>query len=307
MTTFRCGLTHAPVTPFRRDLGIDYETCSKLLDFHIRNGADAIALPMPEGEDLSLTDTEQRALIEFAVKQVKGRVPVIAHVSDAGTMIAVERARHAEKAGVDAIVSHPPYFWHPKPAMVVEHIVSIGSAVGLPFFVCTPPVENVGTHLTADMFMQLVDRLGNLRGIVDAEMDFVFMEEIMGERKARRADFDLISGADYMVSPAALGGRGAFSSLAAIAPKLVKQVYELCAKEDFIEARKGQEQLAELRQVVKRPRLETGLKAALRFMGRDCGDPRPPSKALGEIEHGRISEALSGMTFLNAEPKGWNS
>ena len=176
MTTFRCGLTHAPVTPFRRDLGIDYETCSKLLDFHIRNGADAIALPMPEGEDLSLTDTEQRALIEFAVKQVKGRVPVIAHVSDAGTMIAVERARHAEKAGVDAIVSHPPYFWHPKPAMVVEHIVSIGSAVGLPFFVCTPPVENVGTHLTADMFMQLVDRLGNLRGIVDAVLS------VMNER-----------------------------------------------------------------------------------------------------------------------------
>jgi 4-hydroxy-tetrahydrodipicolinate synthase len=305
MPNFQCGLTHAAVTPFKRDNSIDYDTYAKLLDFHIRNGAEALALPMPEGEDLSLTDAEQRKLLEFAVKQVKGRVPVIAHVSDAGTAIAVDRAKHAEKAGAAALVSHPPYFWHPKPSMVVEHIVAIGSAVSLPFFVCTPPVENVGTHLTADMFMQLVDRLKNLRGIVDAEMDFVFMEEIMVNRKARNADYDLISGADYMVPPGAVGGKGAFSSLAAVAPKLVKQVYDLCSKQDFIEARKGQENLAVLRQLVKRPRLETGLKAALRAVGRDCGDPRPPSKPLGEVEHGRVSEAIAQMAFMQSEPRGW--
>jgi 4-hydroxy-tetrahydrodipicolinate synthase len=305
MAKFNCGLTHAPVTPFKRDNSIDYDTYAKLLEFHIRNGAEALALPMPEGEDLSLTDPEQRQLIEFAVKLVKGRVPVIAHVSDAGTAIAVDRAKHAEKVGASALVSHPPYFWHPKPSMVVEHIVAVGSAVKLPFFVCTPPVENVGTHLTADMFMQLVDRLSNLRGIVDAEMDFVFMEEIMANRKARSADYDLISGADYMVPPGAVGGKGAFSSLAAVAPKLVKQVYDLCAKEDYIEARKGQENLAVLRQLVKQPRLETGLKAALRAVGRDCGQPRPPSKPLGEVEHGKVSEAIAGMAFLQGEPKGW--
>src|SRR5688572_11546870 len=232
MPKFNCGLTHSPVTPFKRDLSIDYDTYGKLLDFHIKNGADALALPMPEGEDLSLKDTEQRELIAFAVKHVKGRVPLIAHVSDAGTMIAVERAKFVANLGVDALVTHPPYFWHPKPSMVVEHIVTIGEAVKLPIFVCTPPVENVGTHLTADMVTQLVDRLPNLCGIVDAAMDFVFMEEMMGERRARKADYDLVSGADFMVPPAAVGGKGAFSSLSAVAPKLVRQVYELCRKED---------------------------------------------------------------------------
>jgi 4-hydroxy-tetrahydrodipicolinate synthase len=305
MPNFKVGLTHAPVTPFKRDHSIDYDTYAKVLEFHLKNGAEALALPMPEGEDLSLTDVEQRKLIEFAVKEVKGRVPVIAHVSDAGTAIAVDRAKHAEKVGASALVTHPPYFWHPKPEMAVEHIVAIGSAVGLPVLVCTPPVENVGIHLTAGMFMQLVDKLKNLRGIVDAEMDFVFMEEIMANRQQRKADYDLISGADYMVPPAAVGGKGAFSSLAAIAPKLVKQVYDLCAREDFIEARRGQEQLGELRQLVKHPRLETGLKAAMRAMGRGCGDPRPPAKALGEVEHGKVGEAIAKMAFLAAEPRGW--
>src|SRR5687768_12157419 len=118
MATFKCGLTHAPVTPFKRDNGIDYDTYAKLLDFHIRNGAEALALPMPEGEDLSLTEEEQRKLIAFAIKEVKGPVPYIANVREAGTEIAVERAKIAEKAGAAALVTHPPYFWHPKPAMV---------------------------------------------------------------------------------------------------------------------------------------------------------------------------------------------
>ena len=93
MSDFKPGLVHAPVTPFKRDLSVDYDTYGKLIEFHLKNGAEALALPMPEGEDLSLTDGEQRRLIEFAIKQVKGRVPVIAHTSDAGTTIAAERAK----------------------------------------------------------------------------------------------------------------------------------------------------------------------------------------------------------------------
>jgi 4-hydroxy-tetrahydrodipicolinate synthase len=305
MTAFKAGLVHCPVTPFRRDHAIDYDTYGKLIEFHLRNGAEALALPAPEGEDLSLTDSEQQALVEFAIGKVNGRVPVIVHASDAGTAIAVERARRAEKAGASAIVSHPPYFWHPKPAMVSEHLAQIGSAVKLPFLVYTPPVESVGTTISAEQVLQLIDRLDNFCGLVDCQMDFVFMEELIPGATAKRAGFQFMSGADYMVSPGVLGGVGAFSSLACVAPKLVRQVYDLCARQDFIEARSGQEQLAALRQIVKKPRLETGLKAVLRTMGRDCGAPRPPSKALGEIEAGEVSVALAALPFLRAEPRGW--
>lgn len=305
MTDFRIGLVHSPVTPFKHDHAIDYGIYAKLIDFHLKNGAEAIAAPMPEGEDLSLTDPEQHELLEFVVREVKGRVPVIAHVSDAGTAIAVARARHAERAGAAAIVSHPPYFWHANAAMVLEHIVSIGSAVGLPFFVYNPSVESVGVHVTRDVVLKLIDRLKNFQGVVDTEMDFVFMEDVVPNGKNARPGFQYVSGADYMVPAGVVGGSGAFSSLAAIAPGLVRDVYELCAKQNYIEARKGQERLAVLRQIAKKPRLETGLKAALRAMGRDCGDPRPPSRAMGEVEHGAVSEALNALSFLNSEPRGW--
>ncbi len=311
MATFKPGLVHTPVTPFRRDQSIDFDTYAKIIEFHLRHGADALALPMPEGEDLSLTDGEQRQLLELAIGRVKGRVPVIAHVSDAGTSIAVERAVHAEKAGAAAIVSHPPYFWHPKPAMVVEHLVRIGSAVRLPFFIVNPPVETVGTTLTTEIVLQVTERLPNLAGVVDASLDFVFMEEVISNGRRLRPDFQLLAGADFIVPAGALGGSGVFSPLSGIAPKLVRALYELCSREQYVEARGMQEQMAALHHAVKSAGESglkdglAGIKAALGAMGRECGVPRPPVRPLGEVERGKLMEALSAMAFLRAEPRGW--
>ena len=304
MTHFQPGLVHTPVTPFKRDHSIDFDAYGKLIEFHLRNGADALALPMPQGEDMSLTDGELRNLLEFALKQVKGRVPVIAHVSDAGTSIAIERVRHAEKAGAAAIASHPPYFWHPKASVVVEHLVQIGAATRLPFFICSPPVEDVGTPLTTEITLQVLERLDNLAGVVDASMDWVFMVEAISLGRKVRPEFQLLAGTDYMVSAGVIGGSSVFSPLAGVAPRLVRELYDLCAKQQFTQARKAQEDIAALHHLVKKAGF-AGLKGATRAMGRDCGEPRPPARALGEIESGKLVEEVSAMGFLRAEPRGW--
>ena len=304
MAHFNPGLVHTPVTPFRRDQSIDYETYGNILEFHLSNGADALALPMPEGEDMSLTDMEQRELLEFALKKVEGRVPVIAHVSDAGTAIAVERARHAEKAGAAAIVSHPPYFWHPKPAMIVEHLARIGSAVKLPFYVCNPVVESAGTHLTTETTLELIDRLPNYCGVVDASMDWVYMVEAVSNGERLRPGFQLVPGMDFMVSASIVGGKGAFSPLSGVAPRLARELYDLCVKAQYVQARKPQEDMGALHHLVKQHGF-AGLKAAMRAMGRDCGSPRPPARSLQATEYGSLVEALTALPFLRDEPKGW--
>src|SRR5688500_2545719 len=119
--SFKAGLVHTPVTPFTRDHKVDYDLYAKVIEFHLKNGADSLALPMHAGESVSLTDEERQTLLEFAIGQVKGRVPVIAHVSQSGTTMAVALARHAEQAGAAAIVCAVPYYWTPPPAMLVEH------------------------------------------------------------------------------------------------------------------------------------------------------------------------------------------
>jgi 4-hydroxy-tetrahydrodipicolinate synthase len=304
MDTFKPGLVHTPVTPFGADHSIDFDTYAKLLEFHLRNGADALALPMPRAEDMSLTDAESRKLLKFAIKQVNGRVPVIAHVSDAGTGIAVDRARYAQDIGAAAIASHPPYFWHPKPAMVVEHLVQVGSATRLPFFMCSPPVEDVGTPLTTEIALEVLERLENVAGLVDSNMVWEFMTEVISNARRTRPEFQLLPGTDYIVSAAAIGGAGAFSPLSGIAPKLVRQVYDLCAKHQYMQARKPQEDVAALDHVLKTAGF-AGFKGALRAMGRDCGQPRAPVSGLSADEQEKLAAEIAAMSFLRAESRGW--
>jgi len=301
---FQPGFVHTPVTPFTRDARIDYDGYAKLIEFHLKHGAESLALPMHAGESVSLTDAERRTLLEFAIRQVKGRVPVIAHVSDSGTAIAAARARHAEEAGAAAIVATPPYYWTPPPAMLLEHFAMIGSAVRIPFFVYNAPDEMGGVKMTTDLALKLLARLENFAGIVDASLDWQFMIEVISEARKVRPEFQLLSGTEFLVSARAIGANGMFSPLAGIAPALLRGLYDHCRKEQYREARKAQEDIAAVRHMLKKGGV-AGLKAALHAMDRDCGAPRYPLLALGEAERGRLTDALDAITALGAEPRGW--
>ncbi|HEX9684492.1 MAG TPA: dihydrodipicolinate synthase family protein [Burkholderiales bacterium] len=304
MADFELGLVHTPVTPFTRAGRVDFDVYGKLIEFHLRNGADALALPMHAGESVSLTEAERHALIEFAIKQVRGRVPVLAHVSDAGTGIAAAYARHAEAAGAAAVVATTPYYWTPPPAMVLEHFARIGAAVTIPFLVHHAPEEMAGTRITAELALKLMERAGNFAGVVDSSLDWQFMVELVDRARRPRPAFQLLPGVEYMVSAGAIGAKGAFSSLAAIAPGPVRRLYDLCGNDRLFEARGVQEEVAALLQILKKAGT-AGLKGALRAMGRDCGDVRPPLRAIGEEEFGRLSEVLAALPALRSEPRGW--
>ncbi|HUF80109.1 MAG TPA: dihydrodipicolinate synthase family protein [Burkholderiales bacterium] len=301
---FQAGLVHTPVTPFRGDHQVDYDLYGKVIEFHLKNGADALALPMHAGESVSLTDEERKALLEFAIGKVRGRVPVIAHVSQSGTGMAAALARHAGQAGAAAIVAAPPYYWTPPPAMLLEHFIQIGSAVRLPFFAYNSPEEMGGVKVTSDLALKLAQGLENFAGVVDASLDWQFMIEVITVVRKARPGFQLLSGTEYMISAGAIGCSGVFAPLAGIAPKMMRQLYDICRREQYADGRQSQEAIAALRQAVKKEGV-AGLKGAMRAMGRECGGPRPPLLPLGEVEQGALAERLNGLAALRAEPRGW--
>ncbi|HEY6256029.1 MAG TPA: dihydrodipicolinate synthase family protein [Xanthobacteraceae bacterium] len=304
MPAFQPGLVHLPVTPFKPDHSIDFDRLGKLIDFHIRNGADALALPTHAGESVSLTDDEKRALIDFAVKHIAGHKPLIAHVSDAGTAIAAALARHAEAAGAAAILATTPYYWTPPPEMILAHFAQIGAAVRLPFLVHNTPDDMAGARVSAEMMLKLIGQLDNFAGLVDASLDWQFMIDLIMEARQARPGFLLISGTELMVSSAAIGAGAMFAPLAAIAPARVRLLFELCRDGKLFEARAVQEEIAGLRQ-----RLKAGgaasLKAALAARGRDCGNPRPPLQALDASATAALARDLGAMPALQHEPRGW--
>ena len=152
--------------------------------------------------------------------------------------------------------------------------------------------------------LKLIERLGNFAGLVDSSLDWQFMINIVSNAWRVRPDFQLLSGTEYMVSAGAVGATSLFSSLCGVAPKLARELYDICRTEKYKDARKAQEDLAALRQIVKRAGAG-GLKGAMRAMGRDCGEPRPPLQALGAGGYKTLAAELTAMAVLRAEPRGW--
>ncbi len=298
------GLVHTPVTPFTRKGDIAFDLYGRLLDFHLANGAQALALPLHVGESVSLTQRERLALLEFALAHMQGRIPVLAHVSESGTASAAAIARHAEKTGAAAIIATTPYYWTPPPTMLIEHFAAIGTATKLPFFVYHAPDEMAGVRVSAELCRELIAKLPNFAGVIDLGLDWQFMIELMTDAPRLRPGFQLISGTELMVSPAAIGATAMFAPLAAIAPGMVRDLYALCSAGKLFAARTAQEQLAQLRQAIK-PGGVAALKAAMRVMGRDCGVPRAPVLALEAVSVQRLVSDLDAIELLRSEPRSW--
>jgi 4-hydroxy-tetrahydrodipicolinate synthase len=304
MHAFRPGLVHTPVLPFAGDHRIDFDRFGRVIAFHLADGADALALPMHAAESVSLSEDEKRAVLAFAIERAGERAPVIAHVSNAGTAIAAQLAREAQAAGAAAIVATTPYYWTPPQPMLLDHFVQIGAAVDLPLFVYNAPDEMAGTRITTELALKLIAERPNFAGVVDLSLDWQFMIELMTEAPHRRPGFQLLAGTEHMVSAGAIGATGMFSALSGVAPRLVRRLYELCRDEKFFAARPVQEEVAALRQVLKNGG-PAALKAALRFMDRDCGDPRPPLLPLDRGASERLAAELAALPALRDEPRGW--
>ena len=107
--TIFTGAATAIITPFKGN-AIDYEQFARLIEFQIAEGIDAIVVCGTTGEASTLTDDEHRDAIKFAVKQVAGRVPVIAGTGSNDTGYAIELTKDACEAGVDAVLVVTPYY-----------------------------------------------------------------------------------------------------------------------------------------------------------------------------------------------------
>ena len=303
MSTFQFGLVHAPVTPFA-DEAIDFATYGKLLEFHLAHGAEGIAAPTHAGESVSLTATERRDLLAFVLEKVAGRVPVVANASEAGTSLAADLAAHARQAGAAAVMACVPYYWTPPEGMLVEHFAAIAQASQVPFYVYNAPEEMGGVKITTRIVLALLERAPNFAGLIDKTLDWQLMIEATSEAQRIRPSFALVSGSEYMISASAIGTTGLLSSVAGIAPNLVRELYALCRHEDYKAAYALQLDAATLYQHLQAAG-PAGLKAAAAAMNRDCGSARPPLPRLTNAEQSELSDMLAGVAALAHEPRGW--
>lgn len=281
----------AIVTPFTND-GIDFDKLGELIEFQIKEGTDAIVICGTTGEASTMPDDEHIAAIEYTVKKVAGRVPVIAGTGSNDTRHAIHLSKRAEEVGADAILSVSPYYNKTTQRGLYEHFKAVAENIGIPMILYNVP-SRTNLNINPDTIKKLSE-IDNIVGIKECNLNQVAETiNLCGD------DFTIYSGEDGLVIPLmSLGGKGVISVMANIIPK---DTHDMAAKYlagDIEEARKLQLKVTEL---VKALFIEVSpipVKEAMNLMGMDVGKCRMPLVDMSEANKQVLIKAMQNYGLI---------
>lgn len=212
----------ALITPFDKYNKINYDKLNELIEFHIKNSTDAIIVCGTTGESATLSNDEKKDLIEYVVKKVDKKIPVIAGTGSNNTKIAIEMSKFAQSIGVDGLLLVTPYYNKCTQEGLYLHYKEIASNVNLPIILYNVP-SRTGVNILPNTVEKL-SHIKNIVGIKEASSDISQITKIASLVNTK--EFNIYSGNDDQILPIlSLGGVGVISVLANIYPK---EVHDLC-------------------------------------------------------------------------------
>ncbi len=205
------GSIVALVTPFK-DGEVDYGRLGELVEFHVENATNAILPCGTTGESPTLSHEEHRKVVEFVVKKVNRRIPVIAGAGSNSTQEALALTRHAKEVGADAVLSITPYYNRPTQNGMIKHFSRIATEIDIPMILYNVP-GRTGVNLLPETVAEL-SRVKNIVAVKEASGNMSQICDIIS-----RCDITVLSGDDSMTFPLlAAGGKGVVSVAANIIP-----------------------------------------------------------------------------------------
>ena len=209
------GSIVALITPFKNNV-LDQDKYASLIHHHIKNGTNGVVPAGTTGESPTLDHEEHKKVIEIAVKETNGKIPVIAGTGSNSTSEAIELSIHAEKTGANALLIVTPYYNKPTQEGLYQHYKAINDKVGIPIIIYNIPPRSV-VDMSVDTMARLFE-LKNISGVKDATADLNRVDE---QLKKMGPEFIQLSGEDGTALEFNLrGGVGCISVTANVAPKL---------------------------------------------------------------------------------------
>jgi len=287
------GSIVAIVTPFRNGK-VDEKALGSLIEWHIKEGTNAIVPCGTTGESATLDYKEHFRVIQFTVEVVKNRVPVIAGTGANATDETIMITKEAKRSGADAALLVSPYYNKPTQEGLYRHYKAIAEAVKIPMV-----LYNVPGRTAVNMLPATVARLAeikNIVGIKEATGDMKQVSEIIrlcGDR------IDVISGDDFTTLPLmALGGQGVISVSANVAPRLVSQMCALWDQGKHDEARAIHYKLEPLNAAMFIETNPIPVKTALAMTGKIKEEFRLPLCEMSPANREKLKAVLKGMKLV---------
>lgn len=215
MSIFK-GAGVALVTPFREDKSVDYEELGHLLEYQLAGNIDAIIVCGTTGEPVTMTEEERLSVIEYTVKKVAHRVPVIAGSGGNNTQSTISFSKKAQDLGVDGLLVVTPYYNKATQQGLYEHYKMLAEAVVIPIILYNVP-SRTGLNLLPDTAVRLGKEFENIVAVKEASGNITQVADLM---KKAEGCLDVYSGNDDQIVPIlSLGGVGVISVLANIVPE----------------------------------------------------------------------------------------
>ncbi|NPA59626.1 MAG: 4-hydroxy-tetrahydrodipicolinate synthase [Epsilonproteobacteria bacterium] len=258
------GSSTALITPFKNGK-LDEQSYAALIKRQINNGMDAVCPVGTTGESATLTHDEHKRCIEIAVDVCKNTsTKVLAGAGSNATHEAVEIAKHAQKAGVDAVFSVSPYYNKPSQEGLYQHYKAIAQAVSeLPFMLYNVP-GRTGVDISADTTIRLFDDVKNIYGVKEATGSLERTVELL----SRRPELKVFSGDDAIDYPIlANGGAGITSVTSNLMPDMKSELVRLALSGDFKGAKAINDKLYPLNSVMFCEANPMPVKAAMYIAG----------------------------------------
>ena len=265
---------------------IDFEAMGKLLEFQLENGTDAIVVNGTTGESSTLQDEEKYKLIEFTVKRVHGRVPVIAGAGSNNTAHAVELSKKAQELGADGLLEVTPYYNKTSQRGLVAHYTAVADAVDLPIL-----LYNVPSRTGVDIKPETVAALSkhpNIVAVKEANGNISSAAQV-----AALCDIDIYSGNDDQIVPLlSLGGKGVISVMANVEPRRTHDIVAKWMAGDVEGSRALQLELLELASAMFMDVNPIPVKEAMNLMGLDVGECRLPLYGMDDAAKSKLASVL---------------
>ena len=212
------GSIVALITPFKDNV-MDQDKYISLIHHHIANGTKGVVPAGTTGESPTLNHEEHKKVIEIAVKECNGKIPVIAGTGSNSTAEAIELSRHAENAGANGLLIVTPYYNKPTQEGLYQHYKLINDNVGIPIIIYNIPPRSV-VDMSVDTMARLFE-LKNIAGVKDATAD---LNRVDQQLKKMGPEFVQLSGEDATALEFNMrGGLGCISVTANVAAKLCSE------------------------------------------------------------------------------------
>jgi len=220
------GSIVALITPFDGE-NLSEDNYIKLLNYHLDNGTNGVVPGGTTGESPTLSHNEHKRIIEIAVKECNGKIPVVAGTGSNSTDEAIELSKFAEKAGSDALLVVTPYYNKPTQEGLYQHYKMINDNVGIPIIIYNIPSRSV-IDMNVDTMAKLYE-LKNIKGVKDATGD---LNRVSQQLKAMGNEFIQLTGNDdNALEFNKRGGVGAIGVTANVAAKIASDFQKACAND----------------------------------------------------------------------------